>query len=297
MTMGLKPCSWLLVIYPSPLGVLMELEHMSYSALSRYEECPRSFYLGRVKRAEEKQTWFFPLGSAVHQCVEDYLQTGEVPEFTDRFYPLIEKQLKIDPVDVNWLASGSQDDPIIRGKAVELGKRCVEAAIKFLDDIDVWEVEYDATGRLPGCEVPIKAFIDIVGEHKKHGPSIVDWKTGKQKPKTNLQLETYDALLHVPSISGNDHPFTEHGTMKFTGLWAMVNPDAAKARPVKLDTDPSALGARYQAAYEQVKERKWQANAGFHCRFCTMAPNCLVEAGPTKRARFYDKSDEEGFPF
>jgi len=33
-------------------------EHMSFSALSRYEECPRSYYLGKVKSAEEKQTWF-----------------------------------------------------------------------------------------------------------------------------------------------------------------------------------------------------------------------------------------------
>lgn len=279
----------------------MELEHMSYSALSRYEECPRSFYLGRVKSAEEKQTWFFPLGTAVHQCVEDYLQTGDAPSFEERFYPLIEAQMKIDPVDVNWLAGGSPDDPIIRDKAVELGKRCVDNAIKFLDDIEVWEVEYDASGMIAGCEVPVKAFIDIVGEHKKHGPVIVDWKSGKQKPKNNLQLETYAVLLNTSTpLSGSDHPFTDHGSIKFdVGLWAMVNPDAPNARPVKglTEVDASALGARYQAAYDRIKERKWQANAGFHCRFCVQSPNCLIEAGPTKRARFYDKSDEEGFPF
>lgn len=273
----------------------MELEHLSYSALSRYEECPRSFYLGRVKRAEEKQTWFFPLGSAVHLCVEDYLQTGDAPSFEDRFYPLIEAQMKIDPVDVNWLAGGSQDDPIIRDKAVELGKRCVDNAIKFLDDIEVWEVEYDASGMIAGCEVPIKAFIDIVGEHKKHGPVIVDWKSGKNKPKNNLQLETYAVLLN-----NTDHPFNEHTAIQFdVGLWAMVNPDASKARPVKglASVDADALGRRYQAAYNDIKQKKWKANAGFHCRFCVMAPNCLVEAGPTQRARFYDKSEDEGFPF
>ncbi|AUG87370.1 Cas4 family exonuclease [Streptomyces phage Olicious] len=273
----------------------MELEHMSFSALSRYEECPRSFYLGRVKRAEEKQTWFFPLGTAVHVSVEDFLRDGEVPAFEDVFYPLIEKQMKIDPDDVNWLAGGPRDDPIIRDKAVELGKRCVENAVKFLDDIDVWEVEYDASGMIAGCEVPIKAFIDIVGEHKKHGPAIVDWKSGKTKPKTNLQLETYAVLLN-----STDHPFNEHKAIQFdTGLWAMVNPDAPNARPVKglTEVDASALGARYQAAYEKVKERKWQANAGYHCRFCTMAPNCLIESPGTQRATYYDKSDEDGYPF
>ena len=275
-------------------------EHMSYSALNSYEECPRAYYLGRVKRAEEKQTWFFPMGTAVHESVESYIETGQVPEFEGLFYPLIEKQLKIDSNDVNWLAAGSQDDPVIRDKAVDLGKRCVENAIKFLDDIEVWEVEYDATGMIEGCEVPIKAFIDIVGEHKKHGPSIVDWKSGKQKPKKPTQLETYSVLLNTSTpLSGNDHPFTDHGSIKFhTGLWAMVNPEASKARPVDLSAvDTSALGARYQAAYEDIKAREWKANAGFHCRFCVQAPNCLVEAGPTTRAKYYDKSDKDGYPF
>lgn len=267
----------------------MELEHMSFSALSRYEECPRSFYLGRVKRAEEKQTWFFPLGSAVHESVEGYIETGDVPQFEDLFYPMIERQLLIDPVDVNWLAGGSQDDPIIRDKAVQLGKRCVENAVKYLEDIDVWHVEYDATGTIAGCEVPIKAFIDIVGEHKKHGPVIVDWKSGKTKPKTPLQLETYGVLWN--SQFPDD--------MIDVGLWAMVNPDAPNARPIKglTKVDASALGARYQKAYDAVKARKWQANHGFHCRFCVMAPNCLIESPGTARAMYYDKSDEDGYPF
>jgi hypothetical protein len=270
---------------------------MSYSALSRYEECPRSYYLGRVKDAEEKQTWFFPIGSAVHNMVEYHLdpKNPATPVAEDFFYPLVREQMKIDPIDVNWLAGGSADAPVIRKRALDLVKRCFENALVFLEDIDVWEVEYDATGALPGCEVPIKAFI---GEHKKYGPVIVDWKTGKQKPKNNLQLETYSALLSQPSISGNDHPFTEHGSLQFTGLWAMVNPDAAKARPVDLsNVDASALGARYQAAYDSIKGKKWKANAGFHCRFCTQSPNCLVEAGPTERAKKYDRSEEDGYPF
>lgn len=270
-------------------------EHTSYSALSRYEECPRSYYLGRVAKAPERQTWFFPIGTAVHNMIEEWLGTGSdtTLKAEDFFYHLIERQMKIDRDDVNWLSGGSADAPVIRKRALDLVKRCFENALKFLEDIDVWEVEYDATGMLPGCEVPIKAFIDIVGEHKKHGPVIVDWKTGKQKPKNNLQLETYAALL-------TETGFGHDGNMvpSWTGLWAMLNPDSAKARPVKLvDVDASALGARYQAAHEAIKERKWKANAGFHCRFCTMAPNCLVEAGPTGQAKRYDKSEEEGYPF
>lgn len=269
-------------------------KHMSFSALSRYEECPRSWYLSYAKKAEPKQTWFFPMGTAVHSSIEIYIETGDVPEFEDIFYPLVAKQMKIDPVDVNWLSAGSLDNPTIRGKATELGKRCVENAVAFLEDIDVWEVEYDATGTLPGCEVPVKAFIDIVGEHKKHGPVIVDWKSGKSKPKNNLQLETYAVLLNNP------RRFIERNSPEFDiGLWAMLNPDASKARPVKGlgQVDVSALGARYQAAYDGMKGKLYKAVPGYGCKWCIMAPNCLFEAGPTNRAKHYDKSAEEGFPF
>lgn len=264
---------------------------MSYSSLSRYEECPRSYYLGRIKNAEQKMTWFFPIGAAVHNMIEYYLTgkdegNGSFPLAESFFYPLIEEQMKVDPVDVNWLSGGSATDPVIREKALDLVKRCFENAVAFLEDMDVWEVEYEATGMLPGCEVPIKAFVDLIGEHKRHGPAIVDWKTGKQKPKNNLQLETYKALL-MPGFP-----------ILTTGLWAMLNPDAAKARPVDLSSvDASALGARYQKAYEAIKGKQWKATHGFHCRFCTQAPNCLIESGPTKRALYYDRSEEDGYPF
>lgn len=266
-------------------------QHISYSALSAYEQCPRSYYLGRIKRAEEKPTWFFPVGTSVHNMIEDHLTGKEVKPAEEYFYPLIQQQLKIDSDDINWLAGGSADDPVIRDKALDQVKRCFEAALIFLGDIDVWHVEYDATGLMPGCEVPIKAYIDIVGEHTKHGPVIVDWKSGKSKPKNNLQLETYSVLWNAVQECNNK--------MVDIGLWAMINPDAPNARPVKglSQVDASALGARYQAAYDAIKDRKWQSNAGYHCRFCTQAPNCLIEAGPTARALFYDKSEEDGYPF
>lgn len=222
--------------------------------------------------------------------IEDHLKLADMPllkvsSAESYFYPLIREQMKADSDDVNWLSGGSADAPVIRKRALDLVKACFENALKFLEDIDVWEVEYNATGDLPGCEVPIKAFIDIIGEHKKHGPGIWDWKTGKQKPKNNLQLETYRALT-----------LTKFPDLKY-GHWAMLNPDASQARKVDLsDVDPSALGARYQKAYEAITKKVWKANAGFGCRFCVQSPNCLVES-PGSQADKYDKSEQDGYPY
>lgn len=189
----------------------------------------------------------------------------------------------------------------MRQKAVDMGKACVENAFKFLEKMDVWHVEYEATGRLPGCDVPIKAFLDIVGEHEDYGPVVVDWKSSAAKPKNDVQLQTYCALLRVPQDGGNDHPFTEHGSLLLNGYWAMLRPGAKpktdKARFVDMSNlDIHALGARYQEAYEKMQAKQYQATSSF-CNFCTQKPNCLAQSGPTKRALYYDKSETDGIPF
>lgn len=36
----------------------MSMEYFSYSRYKSYSSCPRSYYLGYVQGAEEKQTWY-----------------------------------------------------------------------------------------------------------------------------------------------------------------------------------------------------------------------------------------------
>jgi RecB family exonuclease len=210
----------------------------------------------------------------------------------DYFYPLIEKQMQIDPDHKNWLASTASDGKLTEARALRHVRECFYKALEFLDDIDVWEVEFDASGRLPGLSVPIKAYVDIIGEHKKHGPSIVDWKSGKAKPKDNFQLETYQALLLTKQLGLRTKA-------RYTGLWAMLHPEASKARPIDLShVDPAEVGAKYQATYEKMQAKLYQTRyAKYNCNMCFQRPNCTLASGPTKRARFYDKADRDGLPY
>lgn len=279
----------------------MTIEHISFSQYSSYTQCPRSWYLSKIARAEERQTWFFPVGTAVHSMIEDYLDpdTGDGlrVSYPDRaqnyFYPLIEKQMQIEPDLSQWLSGGSQADPTVGDKALQQVKDCFERALEYLADIDVWEVEYDASGRLPGLDVPIKAYVDIVGEHKKHGPVILDWKTGSSKPKNNFQLETYAALLQDHVFANDDEVYT------FNGLWAMLKPGVSKARKIDLSkVDPAEVGAKYQAVYEQMMGKLYQTKSDyFKCKFCFHQDNCLLNAGPTDRAKYYDKGHIDGLPY
>lgn len=271
-------------------------DYLSYSAVSSYEECPRRWYLRYAQKARPRGAWFFSMGSAVHECIEVYLKTGDVPEFKDVFYKFVAEQMKADSDFENWMFAGSAQDPVVKERAVELGKTCVERAVKFLEDVTVWEIEYRIKLTLPGCDIPVLAYIDILGEHRKHGPLIVDWKSGKNKPKNIFQLETYKALTLM------DQPRYGGEWKDFNGYWGMLHPEANpktdKARFVDLShVDPVAIGARYQRAYEGMKKKVYPAKTGFGCGFCVMQDNCIPNAGLSKRARYYDKAETEGFPF
>lgn len=281
---------------------MRDMDYISFSQYKTYTSCPRSWYLGKVRQAEEKQTWYIPMGRAVHEMIEDWINPEvhfsgrDDIKAEDYFYPLIEKQMLIEPDTSKWLAGGPKDDPIIEEKALQRVRECFEKALEELDAIDVWEVEYDASGRLPGLSVPVKAFVDIVGEHKKKGPVIVDWKTGSTKPG-NFQLETYAALLKHGESAYYDLFFKKDKTKRVHGRYVMLAPGSANTRYVDLTgVDPAGVGKKYQEVYDRMQAKHYEAKAGF-CRFCFHQENCLVNAGITPRSVYYDKSEEDGYPF
>ena len=264
------------------------MDYISYSQYRSYTSCPRSWYLARLKGGEDRQSWYIPIGSAVHDKIEAHLKGEPDRPMEDYFYPLVTKQMRIEPDLSTWLAGGPEHAPITHDKALARAVECYEKALQELEDIDVWEVEYDASGRLPGLSVPIKGFIDIVGEHKKKGPVILDWKTGSTKPD-NFQLETYAALLKQDA---------GWNLYDFKGRYVMLAPGAPNTRYVDLSkVDPEEVGKKYQAVYDRMEGKHYEAKAGFNCRFCFQAPNCLVNKGMTKRAVYYDRSEEDGYPF
>lgn len=262
--------------------------HISYSQWKSYTSCPRSWYLARLRGGQELQSWYLPIGSSVHDAIEHRLKGGSELSMETFFYPYVEKQMLIEPDLSKWLAGGPADAPITHDKALQRAVECYEKACQELEAIDVWEVEYDASGRLPGLEVPVKAYVDIIGEHKKKGPVILDWKTGSTKPD-NFQLTTYAALL-----------MEREGTQVLPqyGRYVMLAPGAPNTRYVDLSkVDPAEVGKKYQAVYAQMKEKIYSTNAGFNCRFCFQQENCLVNKGINDRTLYYDKSAEDGYPF
>lgn len=278
-------------------------EYISYSQYNSYK-CPRSWYLSKIRKAEELQSWYIPIGSAVHEMIEGYLSPTYLKSrrAEDVFYPLVSAQMEIEPDTSKWLASGPKDALFTEARALQLVKDSYEKALEVLADIDVWEVEYDASGRLPGLSVELKAYVDIVGEykgkrHKKfQGPMIVDWKTGSKKPD-NFQLETYAALLKTFN-DGTVEDLKGYHNLNFSGWYAMLAPHASDARPIDLSAvDPVAIGAKYQKVRTAMESMQIKAEKNFMCKMCFQGPNCIPYSGPTARSLFYDRSRYDQPPF
>lgn len=267
------------------------MKHISYSQYSSYKKCPRSWYLSKVIGAPERPAWYTITGSVTHVAIEDHL-SGEFDSNTieREFNRMVLKARQIEPDVDQWMfALDEKKNPITKERALAHVSACFEKAVEFLEDVDVWEVEYDASGYLPGCEVEIKAFIDIIGEHKKHGPVIVDWKTGKHKDR--FQLDTYGALLHERLYAGQED-------LKFKGYFAMLAPWAPQSRYLTLDVDPATVGAEYQKIYNKMKAKLYPTTGvDAVCGFCFQRENCLRRSEDKERATFYDRSEEDGIPF
>lgn len=266
--------------------------HISYSQYSTYKKCPRSWYLGKVIGAPERPAWYTIIGTVTHLAIEDHLDGHVlgVQSVKQEFNRRVMKAREAEPDTDQWMFSMDGDgNPLVKERAFEHVRVCFERAVEFLEDIDVWEVEYDASGHLPGCDPEVKAFIDVIGEHKKHGPVIVDWKTGKSKDR--FQLDTYTSLLE----SNNG----EYQNLNFKGYFAMLAPWAPQSRFTDLsDVVPAEVGAKYQKVYNQMKARLYKTtHAEAVCGFCFQRHNCLVRSEDTERATYYDRSAEDGLPF
>lgn len=261
-------------------------DHLSYSQYSTYLGCPRRYFLSRVRLAPGRQAWYFMIGSAIHEGIEHYLETGEKANATWLLNKQVASALKADADMDNWLAGGSKDDPIIKGRALTLVEDCLSSAYAFLDDVEVLSgsVELDVGGRLPGVNRPVSAFIDALVIHKKHGPMIVDWKSSSSKPKDSFQLKVYRSLL---LIKGGYDEFNK-------GKFVMLRPGVSDPRPVDLsDVTPEQIGGEFAKVEKRIEERIWNAKPDFMCNFCEQKPNCSLMSGSNQ----WDTSESDGIPF
>jgi putative RecB family exonuclease len=273
-------------------------EHISHSSRETLERCARAYFLTRVAKAPQTPALWLAGGSAVHETTEfyDLLSVGQAGdgqgeelldfETAEIWNSCFDKQLaeaeEREGDTRKWRSSQSEPIEVWR----TMGLHLVQAYIDWRERSpwEIWTtpdglpaIELDVSGKLPGCPVEIKAYLDRVFWDpvfkKRH---IVDLKTGKKPPKNADQFGTYGALLKA-----------KYGVDADMGV-PFMNRKSALGKPYDLaEYTPEYVGGVFGKAWEQVKSGHFPAN-GFPsaCYLCDVKSSCAAQNGPL--AHLYD---------
>lgn len=277
-------------------------DHLSHSSRETLERCAKAYFLTRVAKAPQVPALWLVGGSAVHEATEHYdlmsivgnddVSKENIGRIWETYFDnqLAQARDK-EENEHKWRRSQSEDIETWR----RMGLQFVQAYIDWRERSpwEIWTtpdgepaIELDVSGKLPGCPVEIKGFVDRVF----HDPVfnklwVLDLKSGKRPPKTAAQFETYAALIEQ-----------KYGVKVDMGV-PFMNRKASLGKPFDLsEVDVKEIGAVYGAAWDQILKGDFQAN-GFprECYpLCDVQAACAAQGGPL--AHLYDPASSGYVP-
>jgi putative RecB family exonuclease len=278
--------------------------HLSHSARECLERCAKSWFLKYLTDAPRLQSLWLAGGSAVHETTEHYdLRSAAPPPRTNWetepiwnqiFDVQIDKLREAEPNERAWRSTQSEPDIDAWRRA---GLQFVQHYIDWRERSpwEIWTtpdgkpaIELDISGKLPGCPVEIKAYLDRVF----HDPVfdklwIVDLKTSKRPPKDAAQFGTYAALMK-----------RKYGVQPAHGA-AFMNRRGELSKPFALEQyTPKAVGKTFNEAWQKVTSGHYPAEgiANGACWTCDVSSSCYAKGGPFS-AQFDPDNPSHPVPF
>lgn len=279
-----------------------EIRHLSHSSRDTFERCAKSWFLKYIARAPQQPAVWSVGGSAVHRATELYdlrsMLTSpaghwDIADIWERSFEVeLTKAREKDPNENAWRRAGGDDIDAWR----RMGLGFVQWYIDWRERSpwEIWTtpdgepaIELDISGRLPGCDVEIKAYLDRVfwdPTFKRYW--IVDLKTSKRPPRDAAQFGVYRALLKV-----------KYDVDIADGV-AFMNRLGTLARPFDLtEYTPEAVGQVFAKTWAEIQRGEFPAtgieNRG--CFICDVSAACAAVNGPL--ARLYDPASPGYTPF
>jgi RecB family exonuclease len=265
-------------------------DHLSFSSRETLLRCARSWLLRYLMKAPQRPSLWLAGGSAVHEVTEAYDRARHVAEFLgrsfgwdirdvldrweDHFDAQLTKLRAKDSNESHWNRSPSEPIEVWN----QMGPEFVRAWIDWRQrsPYEIWTapdgtvgIEMDVSGRLPGCSVEIKGYIDRVF----HDPVfdqiiIVDLKTSKRPPKSADQFGVYAALLEA-----------KYGVRARLGA-PFMNRLATLGKPYELaEYTADSVGAMFGEAWEQIQSGSFEPNLN-ECFICDVSASCSAKGGP-----------------
>lgn len=261
----------------SVLGLTIELpKHISYSARDQLERCAKAYYLSRLAKAPSRPALWLAGGRAVHETTEAWDRDPKInlrDTWEEKWAEAIADLRKSDADESRWRQTRQgvnewRRDGLTYCEAWTTWRKSSPWRVVILGGEPA--IELDVSGKLPGCEVEIKAYLDrLMYDATAKTYYIVDLKTGTRKPTSAAQFGTYAALIKEK--------------FGITVQWgaAFMNRKADIATPMFDLTKytPEYVGLTYGRAWDQVKAGSFNAHQGEACFLCDVQESCYINGG------------------
>lgn len=235
-------------------------DHISYSAVSAYLECPMKWYYNYVTApVQEEEPWVFQVGTMYHSAMEILFKENDFKK-------------AMDMLNVEW------------DKATGMRKRDVEKIMNCFDTYNtnvfpiyqgrVTQVEYSDRITIPNVDIPFEFRIDFMTMDN----TIVDHKTvgtknGRFKPNIDhsLQMSLYSYCYYV-KFGVMPSRVEYHYAYKDTG-------DIEIATAIPNQNDMLRAIACVQGVYKAIVNDIFYPNFKANCDKCSYKDQCSASLG------------------
>lgn len=250
--------------------------HLSASSINQYLDCGLSYKFARIDRLEPE---FFPdtmlFGSTIHQVLENYYlnkQAGIHPSLKDlqncfeKLWTLKTNQLE----NVHYSQNKDQHSYLVEGK--ELLSAWYEKQPE--QNYRILGVEEEFVFYVPGIEIPIVGYIDLLEEDETGIIIVTDFKTtarsyGREEIDTNMQLLMYQLFLKSSAYKDREI------LLRLDCLIKTKTPKFESYYTTRSQEDEKRLIRKVQQVWDGIqKEVYLPANTGWKCKGCQYQNTC-----------------------
>ena len=233
------------------------IDHLSYSQVNTYAQCPRRWYYEKVKYKIYKKAWPLTLGSAYHACLEAMYKGTEINEALQIFGDGLKK----------WGALTDYEKGDAEQMLGNIRYYYYNVYPKYKSLYEVAEKEIEVV--IDKVDVPIIGMVDVITKDAR----IIDHKTvGRTEPKAeqNTQMLLY-AYWYYKEYGKMPRKMELHKSFKYT---------KGKRDPVVIDTarvdwpDICRVVEMVQGVWQGIKNEQFHPMPNEFCKWCQYQEHC-----------------------